>query len=377
MGITLQQLYEQTKEQFKLQLLVGGDAMTNEVMRLYYIEDIFISDWTRPGELLITTAMQVTREKGWLRRFVDSVLPYRPSGIMINTGGYLDEVPEDVVAYCDELHIPLLTFPWETVLQDIMQDFTNRIFEAEQREGNVSRAFLNAIFTPESSGEYRQCLEKNGYGQYDRFLVAAVELPEEEQERKSFTRAVLNLWDKTVIVEHEQELILVFCELEADKTGKILEEASEEWKKRFPDQDFWIGIGIETDCYQQVCDSYQKAKLCRDYGRKNGQQIVSFENMGVMGLLAACEKKLLEKYAESKLGFLEEYDRKNQCDYMKTLESFLANGGNAAEVAKELYVHRNTVNYRIKKIKEMLGEDFSDMNTIVEYQIACYIRKLL
>lgn len=377
MGITLKQLYEQTKEQFGMQLLAGMDAMDNEVSRLYYLEDILTSNGTRHGELLLTTAMQVKREEDWLQHFVESVLPYHPSGIMINIGGYLDEIPQNIIEYCDKQKLPLLIFPWETVLQDIMQDFTNRIFETEQKERTISKAFSNAIFTPEDRGEYRQCLEKNGYGQCERYIAAVVELPAHNEERTYFVKMVQSNWSKIVVVEHKQELILVLYDLDMEAAKKVLKEALSGWEKRFPQKEVWIGVGIKAEDYSQIGDSYEKAGICRKYAKKSGERMVFFEDLGVIGLLVSSDKKLLEKYMEGKLGKLEQHDRKNQTDYMGTLKSFLYHGGNAVDVAKELYIHRNTVNYRIKKIKEILGEDFSKMDSIVEYRIAYYIKMIL
>lgn len=377
MGMTLQQLYEQTRDRFKLHVLAGREYMNNDVCRLYYIEDIFISDWTRNGELLVTTAMQNKQDPTWLMRFVESVKPFRPSGIMVNTGGYVEEVPEEVVDYCAQIKLPLLSFPWETVLQDIMQDFTNRIFEAEQKENNISQAFLNAIFNPEERENYVQCLEKNGYGQYDRFLVTVLGVLEDSEARKYLIRQLCENCDNSVVIEQQLEVIMIVYDTDTDEVEAMLDRARKQWEKRFSGEALQIGIGTCVEEYRQVGDSYRKAKLCQEYGQKNGQNILSFENMGVMGILASCERKLLEQFSAGKLGILQEYDLQNQTDYLKTLECFLRHGCNGAEVSKEMFVHRNTVNYRLKKIRELLQEDFTKPDTILEYQIAFRILQIL
>lgn len=88
MGITLKQLYDQTKVRFKLSVLAANDFMDREVSRLYYMEDTKISGWTRHGELIVSTLMTYHTECR-LKEFIDSFLPYDPPGIMINLGGYI------------------------------------------------------------------------------------------------------------------------------------------------------------------------------------------------------------------------------------------------------------------------------------------------
>lgn len=65
---------------------------------------------------------------------------------MINVSGYIKTIPQSVIDHCEKLQVPLLIFPWEIYLQDIMQTFTNMIFEAQQEEHTISSLFLQALF---------------------------------------------------------------------------------------------------------------------------------------------------------------------------------------------------------------------------------------
>lgn len=376
MGITLQQLYEQTRDKFQLKLLAGGKAMTNEVTRLYYMEDIMISDWTRRGELIVTTAMSVQKEENWLRRFIDSLYPFEPSGIIVNLGGYIDEIPQEIIDYCNEINLPFLTFPWEMFLQDLQQDFMNRIYEAEQFESNVVNAFLNAIYAPDNKSEYVKCLEKNGYGRYEMFCVAQVSW-EDAQAAKEFMRRIQEGFKRIVVIPREKETIIVFCGVIMKQIIIALESTTEVINNRFGPKTLWIGVGNMVANYDEVYESYQRACDCSHFGRKNSRLLVSFEQLGLEGLLMTCDRAQMRQYVGKKLDALQQYDQENQSDYMVTLEAFVKHGGNAVEVAKELYIHRNTVNYRLKRIKEMLGADFSGIQDFVEYQMAFYIRDIL
>lgn len=55
-------------------------------------------------------------------------------------------------------------------------------------------------------------------------------------------------------------------------------------------------------------------------------------------------------------------DKEKQTDLLRTLEVYLANNGKGKQTANELFIHPNTLNYRIKQIQELTNIDFNDFN---------------
>lgn len=96
-------------------------------------------------------------------------------------------------------------------------------------------------------------------------------------------------------------------------------------------------------------------------------------------------QKLLHHFSQTELmdiyrqylGVLENYDAKNQSELLSTLESYLEHFLNTAQTAKALYIHRNTMIYRIGQIEELLDIDLSNPDTIYRLQTAFYVKKLL
>ena len=84
------------------------------------------------------------------------------------------------------------------------------------------------------------------------------------------------------------------------------------------------------------------------------KQFLRYADTGMFKLLMAVDdKESIHDYYNDCLGNLIEYDNKNKTDYLDTLRCYLDNDSSIAEVAKISFVHRNTVNYKIKKIKEI------------------------
>lgn len=379
MGITLEQLYQKTHKKYKLELLAGKSAISNEVSRVYYMEDIYVSDWTRHGELIITTAMTSKGKEGWLRKFIDSLLIYEPSGIIINIGGYLKEIPEDILKYCDKVQIPLIVFPWEIYLQDMIQEFTNLIFEVEQVENNIVHGFQNALFVPEDKAGYDVCLKRNGFGQYQQFVSVSMKIQWRDKvpEMKYVKRMLQKYSEQMIVLVPENEIIFIFYGQEMEQIKKRMETIILQCKKQLPIETLSVGIGSEADNYYNISDSYKKAVSCRKLCEKKGEEWICFEDLEVMGLLMTCDRRLLKKYAEKHLGAIRDYDQENQTSYTETLEMFIYCNGNVRDVADKLYIHRNTVNYRLKKIEQILDTRLNNMEELIKYKIAFYIQWLL
>jgi len=64
------------------------------------------------------------------------------------------------------------------------------------------------------------------------------------------------------------------------------------------------------------------------------------------------------------------YDQKNHLNLLQTLASYLANHQNIAATARKLYIHRNTLIYRIERIEVILGVDITDPNIALSLQLA-------
>ena len=72
---------------------------------------------------------------------------------------------------------------------------------------------------------------------------------------------------------------------------------------------------------------------------------------------------------------IHEYDLKNATDYLETLYHYLGNRCSVQKAADKLYVHRNTVAYRVNKMRELFGLDFEDDRQNYLNYTSCLLRR--
>lgn len=75
------------------------------------------------------------------------------------------------------------------------------------------------------------------------------------------------------------------------------------------------------------------------------------------------------------LGIIERYDHENQTDLLKTLEVYLENDCNAQKCGRLLFLHRNSLVYRIHRIQEISGCDLSDPEERSYLRISFLLRR--
>jgi len=87
-------------------------------------------------------------------------------------------------------------------------------------------------------------------------------------------------------------------------------------------------------------------------------------------LLASVPTPVLRSFRECLLGPLAEYDARHNAELLLTLRSFLACDGSWSACASRMYVHVNTVRYRIGRIEALTGRDLSALANRVDFFLA-------
>jgi len=138
------------------------------------------------------------------------------------------------------------------------------------------------------------------------------------------------------------------------------ETAHNAWQEKlspFMDQFNKIRIGFGEKAHLwEIQKSYVQAKKAIVFGLRlnNQKRIFTFEEIEMFDLfLEASESVEIDKFIEKRIGKLYQYDKENGTDLLKTLYYYIYTRGSLLETAKHLYLHRNSIKYRMDKIREL------------------------
>lgn len=123
-----------------------------------------------------------------------------------------------------------------------------------------------------------------------------------------------------------------------------------------------IGIGPACATVDAIAASYNEARVAAAVAPgKDGHTVVCADGMGVYRLLAQVgQKEVLLQFATRTLGPLLDDEQVRSGRYVETLECYLDCDGHLKQASSRLYVHPNTLRYRLGRIQELLGCDVND-----------------
>jgi len=141
----------------------------------------------------------------------------------------------------------------------------------------------------------------------------------------------------------------------------------------FQDKPVSLCLGRETEKQSDVAGSYRDAKRAADVRKACGieDEVVRYGGLGVYLLLyRLLGTEELEEFQRLYLHPLLEMDRKQQGALLATLRHYFESNCNAKETAERMFVHYNTINYRLERIKSELGMRLDDPGTKLLLQLA-------
>ncbi len=174
--------------------------------------------------------------------------------------------------------------------------------------------------------------------------------------------------------------IAVVKQITPDTDAGALQKIAEHMEETLKNELFVktvIGIGTVAEHLRSLADSYKEAQTAIDVGKvfDTEKSIINYENLGIGRLIYQLPTTLCEI-------FLSEVFKKNSIDSLDqetlfTINKFFENNLNVSETSRKLFVHRNTLVYRLEKIKKITGLDLRQFDHAIVFKVALMVRKYL
>ena len=138
-----------------------------------------------------------------------------------------------------------------------------------------------------------------------------------------------------------------------------------------------VGISTMVNNIQDLAQAYREARIALEVGKvfDTEKNIISYDNLGIGRLIYQLPTTLCEL-------FLKEVFKKESIDVLDqetigTIQKFFENNLNVSETSRKLFVHRNTLVYRLDKIKKLTGLDLREFDDAIIFKVAMMVNKYL
>ena len=193
-------------------------------------------------------------------------------------------------------------------------------------------------------------------------------------------RVLLGSKTKDFITAVDEKNIIVVKELAANEGYKEMEQVAKnilEMLQSEGEEDVHVAYGTIVNDIKEVSKSYKEAKLALDVGKIffNERDIIAYNTLGIGRLIYQLPIPLCKMFIR------EIFEGKSPDDFdeetLTTINKFFENSLNVSETSRQLYIHRNTLVYRLDKLQKSTGLDLRVFEDAITFKIALMVVKYM
>jgi DNA-binding PucR family transcriptional regulator len=363
-----------------LDLASGQDAAGRHVRWVHATELLDPTPWLRGGELLLSTGLQLGSAQSQ-RELVERLSEHKIGGLGFGTGFTHKRLPAALLAEARRRSFPLFEVPYElpfiAITERVFAQLLDERYEMLQRSmaGDVLADALTGRLYPD---ELQARLRPFGIGEQAAVLAflapdptVAAPLVERALARESIAGSLVAIRAGLLcaVVDAAGELDplalarRVRGELAA-KVGEVRASAS----RVAPTH------SLRLSFHEARC-ALEAVRL--QNGSGSTEVVASYADLGAFQLLLSLQDDdALLSYCRGVLGPVEAGEGEYGDELLRSLDVFIEHNGHWEKAANALFCHRHTLRYRIRRVEQLTGRDFSNARDRIEFWLALRGREL-
>lgn len=385
-------------------LVAGEKGIDKVVDSCNMMEQPDIKPWLRENTLMITTGYVIRNDKEALLRLIQDLNDAGASALAIKTR-FFDEFPKEALELAEKLEFPLFflnnnqgfedqVFPVMSVLAEARKgSWKHEEGEVEERNQREKDARL---FSELTNGKIKEDAEIEYWRHSLNWPVLPVRVvvfsvtsdayamsSRNENMNKIYNSAKIYLAScevaGVVVIRGNECICMIQDKPEKDKVVEMCTEFQRRITERFRYKTT-VGISGRIFTYRELKNAWSEA---RDAVRiaenlSSDRAMIWYEDEPFEQMILRMSREDYgKKFVEDTLELLENYDRENESHLEKTLECLIENMGSKKKAAEELYLHRNTMSYRVKQIEKLMNCDLSKANDLLRLGVAVKIKSYI
>ncbi|MCW3068065.1 MAG: hypothetical protein JWL67_690 [Solirubrobacterales bacterium] len=359
-----------------LTLVSGQEAAHTHVRWVHSTELPDPTPWLKGGELLLTTGIQLDGPKVQ-RELIGRLADHQIAGLGFGTGFAHKRVPAALVAAARKRGFPLFEVPYElpfiAITERAFAQLVNERYEMLQRNmaGDVLAEALAGHLYPE---DLQARLRPFGIGEQAAVLAFR---PEDPSAAAPSVERILERERVPNLVAIRSGLLCAVVAADGQPPIELARKIRSELLGRFGPVPAAASRPAATHSLRLT---FHEARCALEAVRlRNGDapDVASHADLGAFQLLLSLQDDdALLSYCRSVLEPLEQGEGEYGDELVRSLDAFIEHNGHWEKAANALYCHRHTLRYRIRRIEQLTGRDFSNARDRIEFWLALRGREL-
>lgn len=186
-------------------------------------------------------------------------------------------------------------------------------------------------------------------------------------------KEIVSVNNQNLMIQFGTNIIIIHKVVKEISTNKIAEDIIKKIEFKYRNIDLYIGIGTETFCLDDIKKSYNEAKKALDIGYVvRRKKISKYTDLDIGLLIDDLSKEAIDEYINRIFRNLNEEDIKK---YSHMLASYINHNGSINKAADELFIHKNTLQYRLNKLESLTGYNPRNLRDMVVLYLAFILQR--
>lgn len=353
--------------------LAGNRGLSRKINSVNSFDAPDVMSWLKPGELVLTSGY-VFDDSFNLVELVEQLAKRNCSGLAIK----VSNLPAEVLETADKLDLPIIEIPEHVSISDLLVPILKQIFmyQGQQSDQDKKNAFIKQLIHREiKNGE--AIFPDGGTVSFNstKAYACVCITPSlfSSNHVHLFEKMGKELGYQPFIGEFERMTIVILQDsgsLDGSLPYQFAVKLKEEMESlKSP---LRIGIGTYKTGIQHFYQSYDEACHAIQIGSKisTNETIYEYSSYQTYAVLQHTPQHVSENFIKTILGPLIDYDQETNSNLIQTLDVYIEKCQSPVEAARVLGVHRNTIHFRLAKIKELLGTSLNDGNILFQLNLA-------
>ena len=186
--------------------------------------------------------------------------------------------------------------------------------------------------------------------------------------------------NKNFVLDMDNNIVVIVREFEKELSSLELEKIAHQYADTITSEamvNVRVGIGSVAENLKDIAKSYKEARISLEVGKvfDEDKHIISYDNLGIARLIYQLPTTLCELFLSEvfKKGTLDSLDSET----LLTIQKFYENNLNVSETSRQLFIHRNTLVYRLDKVKKITELDLRNFDHAIVFKVALMVKKYL
>lgn len=369
-----------------IKLKAGRNGLDRTVSWVYAKHTKTITEWVHGGEFILVSGYEYGIDESELLKLVEEAAENNSSGVLIEGGINFKEMPASVIKKADEKELPLFFVRGVISFVDVTHDVSDLIMENRYLKIKNVSLLDKLLNSPSlSKKEMDKLFCGTGISPDSCFMLAVFNMSNDESQlnKRTIERADLLVGLSRVLQKHISTLFeqlgissiykvnldsvdyLLYADEEAElmEIAKALENIQTNINVTYNDYDICLSFSSVVYESCNILNGLNEAYFTGNLLMKKmfPETSKSFSDIGSYQMLFYVEDKAkLQMFRDQYLKRLHEADQEGSSQLMETLHEYLIQGGNMMQTSKLLFIHRNTLQYRLERIETITGRDIND-----------------